>query len=249
MPIPEVDPSTDSAGLLKRSIGKVAMAPAGQWYLRHISPRIDPVLMRATRGRVSSIGTWPRFLLLTHTGAKSGIVRTTPLIYFTDADRVILIASNYGGTRHPAWYHNVRANPTVTLSAGGFEGRFVGEEVGGADYDRLWALAKHWNPGYPRYEASAGERAIPLLAFTPTDAGRSDPEGDALAVTSPVRIAQCVQPSRPVGRSLPGRTTDSRRSSAHRRVTARTSDGTPPRRRCPRQLDSAIDRQPAAGAA
>jgi deazaflavin-dependent oxidoreductase (nitroreductase family) len=66
-------------------------------------------------------------VLLTHKRAKSGGERTTPLIYFTDGDRVILIASNYGGTRHPSWYHNVKANPTVTLAAGGFEGRFVGE--------------------------------------------------------------------------------------------------------------------------
>lgn len=167
MPIPSVDPTTDSAGFVKGVIGKFAMTPIGQWYLRHVSPRVDPALMRRTRGRVSSIGTWPRFVLLTHTGAKSGIERTTPLIYFTDGDRVILVASNYGGSRHPAWYHNVLANPTVTLCGGGYEGRFVGHEVTGAEYDRLWALAKQWNPGYNMYEASSGDRRIPLLAFTP----------------------------------------------------------------------------------
>jgi deazaflavin-dependent oxidoreductase (nitroreductase family) len=102
-----------------------------------------------------------------HTGAKSGIQRTTPLIYFTDGDREILVASNYGGTRHPAWYYNVTANPTVTLLAGGFEGQFVAEEVTGAERDRLWALAKQWNPGYGQYESSAAARTIPLLAFTP----------------------------------------------------------------------------------
>ncbi len=167
MPIPRVDPTTDGAGAVKRVIGKVAMAPAGQWYLRHVAPRVDPPLMRLTRGRVSSLGSWPRMVLLTHTGAKSGIQRATPLIYFTDGDRVILIASNYGGSRHPAWYYNVKANPTVTLCGGGFEGRFVGQEVTGAERDRLWALAKQWNPGYEQYESSAGDRTIRLLAFTP----------------------------------------------------------------------------------
>jgi deazaflavin-dependent oxidoreductase (nitroreductase family) len=78
--------------------------------------------MRLTHGRLTSIGTWPRCVLLSHTGAKSGIERATPLIYFTDDDRVILVASNYGGARHPAWYYNVKANPNVTLCAGGFEG-------------------------------------------------------------------------------------------------------------------------------
>lgn len=167
MPIPSVNPTTDSAGLVKRLILKIAKSPSGQWYLRHISPRVDQTLMRRTRGRISSIGTWPRFLLLIHTGAKSGVERATPLIYFTDGERVILIASNYGGTRHPAWYHNVRANPTVTLCGGGFEGQFVGQEVTGVEYDRLWALAKQWNPGYNMYEESSEDRRIPLLAFTP----------------------------------------------------------------------------------
>jgi deazaflavin-dependent oxidoreductase (nitroreductase family) len=108
-------------------------------------------------------------VLLTHTGARSGTRRTTPLIYFTDRDRVILIASNYGSTCHPAWYHNVKANPEVTLSAWGFEGPFVGAEVTGADRDRLWALATSWLAGYEQYQRSAGGRQIPLLAFTPAN--------------------------------------------------------------------------------
>jgi deazaflavin-dependent oxidoreductase (nitroreductase family) len=169
MPIPRVDPNADSFtnNAVKRNVGKVAHSPSGQWYLRNISPRIDPTLMRLTRGRANSLGAWPRCVLLTHTGAKSGVQRTTPLIYFTDGDRVILVASNYGGTRHPAWYHNVNANPTVTLLGGGCEGQFVGQEVTGAERDRLWELAKHWNPGYNQYESSSGDRQIPLLAFTP----------------------------------------------------------------------------------
>lgn len=169
MAIPRVDPATDSKGLVKGAIAKIATSSGGQWYLRNLAPRIDPPLMRHTRGRVSSIGPWPRFVLLTHTGAKSGIERTTPLIYFTDGDRVILIASNYGGTRHPAWYHNVVANPTVTLYGGGFEGRFVGAEVTGAERDRLWALARQWQAAYDMYDATSGDRRIPLMAFTPVD--------------------------------------------------------------------------------
>jgi deazaflavin-dependent oxidoreductase (nitroreductase family) len=163
MPIPPVDPTTDSAGVVKGVVGKVAMSPSGQWYLRHISP----VLMRLTRGRVSSMGPWARCVLLTHTGAKSGIERATPLIYFTDGHRVILVASNYGGTRHPAWYHNVIANPAVTLCGGGFRGPFIGHEVTGVEHERLWAMAKQWIPGYNQYEATSRDRTIPLLAFTP----------------------------------------------------------------------------------
>lgn len=170
MAIPRVDPIADSlvSSPAKRMVINAAISPGGQWFLRHVSPRVDPRLMRLTRGRVSSVGTFPRSVLLTSTGAKSGVQRTTPLIYFTDGDRVILVASNYGGTTHPAWYHNVKANPVVTLLGGGYEGRFVGEEITGAERERLWTLAKKWNPGYEQYEVLAGDRQIPLLAFTPT---------------------------------------------------------------------------------
>jgi deazaflavin-dependent oxidoreductase (nitroreductase family) len=164
VPIPHQSPVADN--FAKRSIGQFAFSPGGQWFLRNISPRVDPMLIRLTHGRVTSTGPWPRFVLLTHTGAKSGIQRTTPLLYFTDGDRVILIASNYGGARHPAWYYNVKVNSTVTLYAGGFEGRFVREEVTGAERDRLWSTAKQWLPGYDTYESSAGDRQIPILAFT-----------------------------------------------------------------------------------
>jgi deazaflavin-dependent oxidoreductase (nitroreductase family) len=167
MPIPRQSLVVDN--FAKRVVGQFAFSRAGQWFLRNISPRVDPMLIRRTRGRLSSIGPWPRFVLLTHSGAKSGIQRTTPLLYFTEGDRVILIASNYGGSRHPSWYHNVKANPTVTLRAGDFEGRFVAEEVTGGERDRLWSTVKQLVPGYNTYESSAGARQIPLLAFTETE--------------------------------------------------------------------------------
>jgi deazaflavin-dependent oxidoreductase (nitroreductase family) len=164
--IPHVDPIPDS--LAKRIVTRVAFTPAGQWFLRNVSPHVDPLLIRVSHGQISTVAVTP-LVLLTHTGARSGTRRTTPLIYFTDRGRVILIASNYGSTRHPAWYHNVKASPEVALSAGGFEGAFIGAEVTGADRDRLWALANGWLAGYGQYEKSAGRRQIPLLAFAPAD--------------------------------------------------------------------------------
>jgi deazaflavin-dependent oxidoreductase (nitroreductase family) len=57
-------------------------------------------------------------LLLTTTGAKSGQRRTTPLMYIPDGDRLIVIASNIGAAKHPDWYHNLVANPHVTVEVG-----------------------------------------------------------------------------------------------------------------------------------
>jgi len=105
-------------------------------------------------------------LLLVTVGAKTGKRRTTPLTYFTDDGRAIVVASNYGGSRHPAWYYNVLANPRVTISAGGYTGTFVGQEVTGDERDRLWTLAKEFIPSYADYERLAARRTIPLLMFT-----------------------------------------------------------------------------------
>jgi deazaflavin-dependent oxidoreductase (nitroreductase family) len=161
--IPEVDPTAGSKML---KVGARLLRPRPVRYVvRHVVPRIDPPLLRLTNGRVSSAMVTPE-LLLTSIGARSGQQRVTPLTYFTDDGRVIVVASNYGGRRHPAWYHNVKRNPQVTLAAGGYEGTFVGEEITGAERDRLWRIAKEWITSYADYEKLTQGRTIPILAFT-----------------------------------------------------------------------------------
>jgi deazaflavin-dependent oxidoreductase (nitroreductase family) len=163
MGIPEVDPTVPRT-IAQRAMVAFSMTSAGTWFLKSISRRVDPTLHRASRGRLTTVMVTP-VVLLTATGAKSGIERTIPLLYFTDRDRVIVMASNYGGQRHPAWYHNVKANPHVTLSAGGFTGRFIAAEATGDERERLWGLAQQLASTYGRYEVSSG-RQIPLITFT-----------------------------------------------------------------------------------
>src|SRR5262249_20387263 len=72
---------------------------------------------RANGGSV--VGPWPNtLLLLTTTGARSGQPHTTPVAYSIDGDRLIIIASKGGAPTHPDWYHNVLANPIVTVELG-----------------------------------------------------------------------------------------------------------------------------------
>lgn len=163
MGIPEVDPTAGSP--LLRFGAKVTGTKPGRWMARRVAPRIDPTLLKASRGRLSSALVTPE-LLLFHQGNVTGRRRTTPLTYFTDAGRVIVVASNYGGSRHPAWYYNVLANPHVSISAGGYTGSFVGEEITGAERERLWELVVQFIPSYADYERLAGDRRIPILAFT-----------------------------------------------------------------------------------
>lgn len=124
--------------------------------------------MRATRGRINlAFGGLP-MVVLTSTGARSGQPRETPLGYFTDGDDVVLIASNYGGARHPAWYHNLVAHPECELRIGERGGRFVAREATGADRDRLYALAVKLYPGYANYETQTdGIRTIRVLRLSP----------------------------------------------------------------------------------
>ena len=151
---------------VKRLASKVAMSEAGMrgagWYLKHVVPRIEPALSEWTRGRVTSLPISPVVFLET-VAARGGRPRRTPLTYFTHGDDVILIASNFGRTRNPAWYGDLKLNPRVTLRARGQSGQFLAREATGSERDALWALAKRWTPPLARYQDMAGSRTIPLI--------------------------------------------------------------------------------------
>jgi deazaflavin-dependent oxidoreductase (nitroreductase family) len=127
--------------------------------------RFDPLLQRLTRGRLALRLVVP-FTSMTTTGAKTGQPRTAAVLYFSDGDDVILIASNYGGTRHPAWYHNLKAHPQALLTRGGRSGTYFAEEVSDeADRTRLFASADVIYSGYGDYRVRAGRtgRRIPIM--------------------------------------------------------------------------------------
>lgn len=79
--------------------------------------RFEAPFFKATRGRLKLSANLP-MVVLTSVGARSGEHREVPLAYFTDGDDVVLIASNYGGTRHPAWYHNLRVRSSQGKPSG-----------------------------------------------------------------------------------------------------------------------------------
>ncbi|WP_231965762.1 nitroreductase family deazaflavin-dependent oxidoreductase [Mycobacterium sp. E802] len=140
---------------------------AAALWRRFVVPLEAPV-MKATHGRVRlSVGI--PVLVLTATGARSGKKYETPLAYFTDGDDVVLIASNYGGGKHPGWYHNLLAHPECELHIGPRGGAFMAREATGADRDRLYALAAdRLNKGWDTYERrTEGIRTIPVLRLSP----------------------------------------------------------------------------------
>jgi deazaflavin-dependent oxidoreductase (nitroreductase family) len=107
-------------------------------------------------------------LLLTVKGAKSGAPRETPLLYATDGENLVVVASKAGSASHPAWYHNVKANPTVDILApSGRSGRYVGCEAEGEERARLWEEVNDLYSDYDVYQGRAGARRIPVMVFTP----------------------------------------------------------------------------------
>jgi deazaflavin-dependent oxidoreductase (nitroreductase family) len=153
-------------GWLKRAVEKVASTRAGGWYFLNVANPIDKRLVPLTRGWVSLAPGQP-VLVLGTVGAKSGQVRRTPLLYVTDGDDIVLVASKAGAPKHPAWYHNLRANPEVTLYVRRRTGRYRARVAEGEEYDRLWARATETYGGYDAYKQRAGARKIPLVALSP----------------------------------------------------------------------------------
>jgi deazaflavin-dependent oxidoreductase (nitroreductase family) len=165
--IPRFDPVVKS-GPLHRAVSAFLRSDVARGFGITVAARVDPWLLKATRGYVSVGGMLPS-VNMTSTGAKSGQPRTCTLLYFSDGDDVILVASSFGRDHHPAWYHNLKANPQARLERAGRSGSYVAAEVvDDAERDRLFALAELVYPGYAGYRvrADAIGRTIPILRLT-----------------------------------------------------------------------------------
>jgi deazaflavin-dependent oxidoreductase (nitroreductase family) len=166
--IPAFDPSA-RRGPLYRALNAVLRTRPGRWLGVHVAARVDPLLLSLTRGRLG-VGLVLPTAGLTTTGARSGAPRTAAVLYFTDGADVILIASNFGRDRHPAWYHNLIAHPEAVLERGGRRATYVATEVTDPDeHERLFGLAESVYPGYADYraETAALGRRIPVMRCTP----------------------------------------------------------------------------------
>ena len=125
-------------------------------------------LYRRTRGRIGwrVPGIGAPMLLLDHVGAKSGVKRTAALLYLEDGEDVVIVASKGGFPKHPAWFHNLRANPETTVQIGP-EVREVRARVASAkERARLWPLAVAQYRSYADYQRKA-EREIPMVILEP----------------------------------------------------------------------------------
>lgn len=130
-------------------------------FSRAVAWKLDPYLMRMSRGRLGFGLLLPTALLETR-GARTGEPRRNAVIYFHDGEHAIIVASKLGLPEHPAWFHNLRANPDVTLGGQPFCAEVVGDE---AERARLWRLADDVFPAYAAYRERAHRagRTIPIV--------------------------------------------------------------------------------------
>ncbi|GAB1816659.1 hypothetical protein MUNTM_57030 [Mycobacterium sp. MUNTM1] len=99
-------------------------------------------------------------VMLTTTGAKSGERRTVAVYGIPHPDGVGLIASNFGGAKHPAWYHNLKANPEATVTVGRDTWNTTARLATPDERDEIWAKGVALYPGWRKYEVRVGDRHI-----------------------------------------------------------------------------------------
>jgi deazaflavin-dependent oxidoreductase (nitroreductase family) len=120
---------------------------------------------RAHNGKVGPPFEGAPMVLLTTIGAKSGAQLVTPLVYKQEGDRIIVFASAAGAPKHPAWYHNLVANPQVIVEVGAERYGAKAEVITGDEHDRIYAEQAAIMPGFAEYQEKT-ERVIPVIALS-----------------------------------------------------------------------------------
>lgn len=130
---------------------------------------MDRLIMRLSGGTHSATSLLSGIptVLLTTRGAHSGKMRTVPLVALPDKERVILVGSNFGRRRSPAWYYNLRAHPEAVLGIQGRRNTYLAHEATGEERDMYWQWAAALYVGFSAYNRRAGARRIPIMILTP----------------------------------------------------------------------------------
>lgn len=136
---------------------KLALTRPGKWLLSNFAARLDPIIYCRTGGRLNSTGVilFP-VLALTTTGRKTGKRRTVQLAYVGFDDNAYLVASNFGKDHHPAWMHNIEANPDVAVQIGSDRYQVTAERLTEDEKAAVWDRLIVEVPNFDAYEERSG---------------------------------------------------------------------------------------------
>ena len=119
---------------------------------------------RVHRGKAGSPMEGRPLLLLTTTGAKSGQLRTTPMMYIPDGENLLVIASNAGAVSHPDWYRNLLAHSEVTVEVRNETFKAIASVAEGVERQRLWSRVVELYPFFTDHQAKI-TRQIPVIVL------------------------------------------------------------------------------------
>jgi len=161
----------------QRAVKQLASTVPAAWFLSKTLRHLDRSVLALTGGRhtATSLLAGLPVILLTTTGARSGQLRTTPLICGVDGERLVLFATNFGGAKNPAWYYNLCTNPQVTVTYRSQSAVYRSREATADERDLYWPMADTIYAGYAAYRARAGHRDIPVVLLERVhDRGRAE---------------------------------------------------------------------------
>jgi deazaflavin-dependent oxidoreductase (nitroreductase family) len=143
-----------------------ASGPGSRLFAR-VMHHIDRPVYKLTGGRhtFASLASGLPVVMLTTTGARTGVSRTVPVLGLPTPDGLAVIASNYGQPHHPAWYHNLRANPEGKVTVDGMTRAFRATEAAGDVRARIWQEGLKVYPGWSQYERRAANREIAVFVL------------------------------------------------------------------------------------
>ncbi|GJF09118.1 hypothetical protein NGTWS1803_13810 [Mycolicibacterium cyprinidarum] len=132
-----------------------------KWY-----SKVNVAIYRATDGRVGGRELGLPVCLLTTTGRKSALPRTSALVFMSDGERVVLVAAQGGLPNHPLWLLNLRADPEVQIQIGDNVRTMHARIVDDAERTHLWPRLIAMNPRWAKFQ-SWTDRVIPVVVCEP----------------------------------------------------------------------------------
>jgi deazaflavin-dependent oxidoreductase (nitroreductase family) len=157
----------EGRGLLRSVLHRIGPQPWFIAWYKHLGPKIDPYLSRLGGGDwMKEVYGLPGMIIHT-TGAKSGTPRSNPLLYARDGDDFIVVGTNFGQPKHPAWTGNLLKHPEAAVEIGGMLLPVRAEIIEGPQWDELFGRLVEQYPGYRLYLDRRGDLPPRLFRLVP----------------------------------------------------------------------------------